>query len=62
MDFDYYTGSRVVDWKCIDGGAELIPSSMNAKLKKPLTEKDLKKRVTKIAIDRKDSSEFPMKV
>lgn len=62
MDFDYYTGSQVVHWKCIDGGAELIPTSMNAKLKTPLMEKDLKKPVTKIVIDRKDNSESPMRV
>ena len=66
MDFDYYSSyinkDAVVDWFCIDGGTQRVPEAMNAALKKPLTEKDLQKRVTKIAIDRPKTGEPSMKV
>ena len=56
MDFDYYSTyihkNAKVDWFCIDGGTQLVADAMNASLKKALTQGDLGKRVTKIAIER----------
>ncbi|KAK4692741.1 hypothetical protein P7C71_g4523, partial [Lecanoromycetidae sp. Uapishka_2] len=66
MDFDYYSNyihkEEVVKWFCINGGTQRVPEAMNASIKKPLKEEDLQKRVTKIAIDRTDKSELPMRV
>ena len=66
MDFDYYSEyinkEKRVDWWCIDGGTQLVPEAMNAKLKKPLRKEELCKRVTKIAFDRKDMGHSPMRV
>ena len=38
-----------MNWYCIDGGTQLVPNAMNKRLQNPLTDKDLGKRVTKIA-------------
>lgn len=58
LDFDYYSEfinpSKKVEWRCVDGGTQLVPNKMNSMLKKPLEEKDLGKRVTKISFHRKD--------
>ncbi len=66
MDFDYYSSyikkDDEVKWWCIDGGTQLVPEAMNAKLKRPLRKEDLGKRVSKIAYDRKDKGEAPMRV
>lgn len=66
LDFDYYTEylnkDNEVKWYCINGGTELLPTAMNAKLKTPLKPKDLGKRVTKISYDREDKSGSPMLV
>ena len=67
MDFDYYSeyidnDKHPVRWYCIDGGTQIVPYTMNNKLKKPLTEKDLGKRVTKIGYSRGDNGLSPMTV
>lgn len=68
MDFDYFSSyinkDAKVEWFCIDGGTQLVPEAMNSVLKKPLTDKDLGKRVTKVAINRPESGhgEASMKV
>ena len=55
MDFDYHSSyihkDKKVDWFCVDGGTQRVPDAMNASLKKPLTQRDLGKRVTKIAVE-----------
>ena len=60
MDFDYYSEyvdkKKVVEWFCIDGGTQIVPEAMNKKLKKPLTEHDLGKRVSKISFVREKKS------
>lgn len=66
MDFDYYTSyidsANKVDWFCVDGGTQLVPEAMNAKLRKPLEDADLGKRVTKIAYDRGTKTNAPISV
>ncbi len=58
MDFDYFSSYIYKDdklkWWCIDGGTQLVPEAMNAKLKRPLRKEDLGKRVSKIAYDLED--------
>ena len=66
MDFDYESNyiykDKVVEWWCIDGGAQLVPEAMNASLKTPLQKESFGKRVSKIAYDRKDKGKAPMRV
>ena len=66
MDFDYESNyihkEKQVDWWCIDGGTQLVPEAMNASLKTPLQKESLGKRVSKIAYDRNDKGEAPMRV
>ena len=53
LDFDYFSEYvdkvNKVNWYCIEGGTQLVPNAMNKRLRTPLTDKDLGKRVTKIA-------------
>ena len=61
MDFDYYTNyidkKNIVSWYCVDGGTSVLPETMKDQLKIPLTDKNLNKRVTKIALHEEEGKD-----
>ena len=68
MDFDYYSETVKPDtqkakWWCIEQGTQKVPDAMRKALKQPLKDDDLRKRVTKIWLNKgTDGKESSIKV